>query len=181
VIFSDRTLAEMAFFYPMSEATMRSTNGVGEVKFARYGTIFLDLIREYCRTRNLVEKPRPAGDQAVRPRQPELGERSIQVGEAFNAGRSLEQLATEMHVQPDTIIQHLINYALAGNTMRQNGEFLALSKLPVDQQVIVLKAFKKLGAQRLKPVFEELGGTISYDELKILRLHFLSSANGQTG
>jgi ATP-dependent DNA helicase RecQ len=48
VIFSDRTLAEMAFYYPMSERNMRSTNGVGEVKFARYGEIFLSLIREYC-------------------------------------------------------------------------------------------------------------------------------------
>ena len=38
----------------------------------------------------------------------------------------------------------------------------------------MLEAFKKLGAERLKPVFEELGGTISYDELKILRLHYLS-------
>ncbi len=59
----------------------------------------------------------------------------------------------------------------------QSGEFLALSHLPADQQAAALDAFKKLGAERLKPVFEELGGTISYDELKILRLHYLSSLN----
>ena len=114
VIFSDKTLAEMAFFYPMSEQNMRSTNGVGEVKFARFGEIFLGLIREYCRSRNLVEKPRTAENQTLRSIQPELGQRSVQVGEAFNAGRGLEQLATEMQVRSDTIIQHLINYALAG-------------------------------------------------------------------
>jgi ATP-dependent DNA helicase RecQ len=181
VIFSDKTLAEMAFFYPMTKTSMRSTNGVGDVKFDRYGEIFLGLIGEYCRARNLVEKPRPARDQAVRSKQTELGERSIQVGEAFNAGHSLEQLAADLQVRPDTIIQHLINYMLAGNNLRQNEEFLALSKLPADQQASVLEAFKNLGAQRLKPVFEELGGTISYDELKIIRLHYLSSASPQTG
>ncbi len=179
IIFSDRTLAEMAFFYPMSERNMRSTNGVGEVKFARYGEIFLDIIREYCRARNLTEKPRSAGSQAVRSRQPELAERSIQVAEAFNSGRSLDQLAADLRIQPDTIIQHLINYALAGNTLRQDGEFLALSRLPAGEQAAVLTAFTKLGAERLKPVFEELGGTISYDELKILRLHYLSHLANQ--
>ena len=104
VIFSDRTLVEMAFYYPMTEENMRSTSGVGEVKFARYGEIFLSLIREYCQARNLVEKPRTTGAPTVRSKQSELGERYIQVGEAFNAGRSLEQLAAECQVQPDTII-----------------------------------------------------------------------------
>ena len=180
VIFSDRTLAEMAYYYPMTERSIRSMNGVGEMKFIRYGELFMDLIREYCRIRNLAEKPRSAGDQAARSSRPELGERANQVGEAFNAGRSFEQLASEMQVRPDTIIQHLINYVLAGNALRRNGEFLALSKLPAEQQTIVLETFKKLGANRLKPVFEELGGTVSYDELKILRLHYLSSASPQS-
>jgi ATP-dependent DNA helicase RecQ len=180
VVFSDKTLAEMACYYPMTERNLRNTNGVGEVKFARYGEIFLDLIRGYCQTRNLAEKIRPAGDQTVRSRQTELGERSIQVGEAFNAGRSLVQLAAENQVRLETIIQHLINYALAGNALCQNGEFLAISRLTADEQATVLETFKRLGAERLKPVFEELGGTISYDELKILRLHYLSSTNRQT-
>lgn len=102
------------------------------------------------------------------------------MGEAFNAGRSFEQLAEELQVRPDTIIQHLINYVLAGNALRQNDEFLALSRLTGQQQAIVLGAFQKLGAERLKPVFEELGGTISYDELKILRLNYLSSTRPQS-
>jgi ATP-dependent DNA helicase RecQ len=180
VIFSDRTLAEMAYYYPMTERSMRSTNGVGEVKLARYGEIFLNIIRKYCQDRNLEEKPRQIERQAFHSSRPELSGRAVQVGEAFNAGRTIQQLAAELQVQPDTIMQHLINYALEGSPMRQSGEFLALSRLPPEQQVAALEAFKKLGAERLKPVFEELGGMISYDELKILRLHYLCSLNPQT-
>ena len=175
VIFSDKTLSEMAYYYPMNEQSMRTISGIGDVKFTRYGEIFLDLIREYCQAKNLIEKPRPPGRPANRSNPPELSERSIQVGEAYNARRTIQQLSAELQVQPDTILQHLWNYAKAGKTLRQGGEFLALSRLPADQQAAVLVAFKKLGAERLKPVFEELGGTISYDELKILRLHYLSS------
>ena len=177
VIFSDKTLSEMAYYYPMNEQSMRTISGIGNVKFTRYGEIFLDLIHEYCQARNLIEKPQPPGRPANRSNPPELSERSIQVGEAYNAGRSIQQLSAEQQVQPDTILQHLWNYAKAGKTLRQSGEFLALSHLPLDQQAAALDAFKKLGAERLKPIYEELGGTISYDELKILRLHYLSSLN----
>jgi ATP-dependent DNA helicase RecQ len=177
VIFSDKTLSEMAYYYPMNEQSMRTISGIGDVKFTRYGEIFLDLIREYCQARNLIEKPRPPGRPVKRSNPPELSERSIQVGEAYNARRTIQQLSAELQVQPDTILQHLWNYAKAGKTLRQSGEFLALSRLPLDQQAAILVAFKKLGAERLKPVYEELGGMISYDELKILRLHYLSSLN----
>ena len=36
-------------------------------------------------------------------------------------------------------------------------------------------AFQALGADLLKPVYEELGGSLDYDQLKLIRLHFLSS------
>jgi len=44
VIFPDKTLAEMAIVKPVSEGQMLDISGVGEVKLARYGKIFLDAI-----------------------------------------------------------------------------------------------------------------------------------------
>jgi hypothetical protein len=35
-------------------------------------------------------------------------------------------------------------------------------------------AFDEFGPERLKPVFEKLEGRVNYDELKILRLMYLS-------
>ncbi len=53
VIFSDKTLSEMAYYYPMNEQSMRTISGIGNVKFTRYGEIFLSLIREYCQAEDL--------------------------------------------------------------------------------------------------------------------------------
>jgi ATP-dependent DNA helicase RecQ len=47
VIFSDKTLKDMAAKLPMSERDFRQVHGVGEVKAEAYGSIFLREIREW--------------------------------------------------------------------------------------------------------------------------------------
>lgn len=47
IIFSDRTLREMAHAMPGSEAEMLQINGVGDTRFARYGHPFMALIRAW--------------------------------------------------------------------------------------------------------------------------------------
>lgn len=48
IVFSDRSLRDMATLHPMNEDTMLSVSGVGEVKLQRYGRQFLALIKRYC-------------------------------------------------------------------------------------------------------------------------------------
>ncbi len=48
VIFSDVSLAEMAFHLPINEAEMLTINGVGKHKMAKYGTQFIQTIQQYC-------------------------------------------------------------------------------------------------------------------------------------
>jgi ATP-dependent DNA helicase RecQ len=45
VVFSDRTLVELATHRPGSEAAMREIHGIGDAKLARYGTAFLEVVR----------------------------------------------------------------------------------------------------------------------------------------
>jgi len=46
IVFSDKTLKEIAVKRPVSKSEMLDINGVGEVKFERYGKIFLEKIKE---------------------------------------------------------------------------------------------------------------------------------------
>ncbi|NEX12284.1 MAG: DNA helicase RecQ [Prosthecochloris sp.] len=48
IVFSDRSLRDMAALLPKDDETMLEVSGVGEVKLERYGRIFLDWIRRYC-------------------------------------------------------------------------------------------------------------------------------------
>lgn len=185
VIFSDRTLVEIAAYYPMTPGSLKRINGIGQVKFENYGKILLDLVKEYCEERGLQEKlpgtreePRQVRPMESKPRETVSKPRHVVVGEAFNAGQSISDLMQQYGVQRGTILDHLALFAHEGNHLRQCDEFLSLLKIPDDQQEAALQAFEQLGTKFLKPVFDQLGGTVTYDNLKILRLHFLSSQKG---
>ena len=55
VIFSDRTLIEMAAYFPQTMGNLLDIHGVGIVKREKYGSIFLGLIQEYCRDSEMKE------------------------------------------------------------------------------------------------------------------------------
>ena len=48
VIFGDRSLIEMAKVYPKNQEEMLAINGVGPVKWIKYGQSFLDIIKKHC-------------------------------------------------------------------------------------------------------------------------------------
>ena len=56
IVFSDRTLIEMAAYYPQSSENLLNISGVGQVKARQYGDAFLDVIRSYCQKHGLTEK-----------------------------------------------------------------------------------------------------------------------------
>jgi ATP-dependent DNA helicase RecQ len=179
VVFSDRTLVEMAAYYPQSDASLRKVSGVGMVKAARYGDIFLDIIRAYCQEHNLAEKPRPE-TRLARVERPAAaasagqGSRTVEVGEAYNGGESIEELMKLYGVSLGTILEHLTRFGLDGNRLRAGDDLLELTRLRPEMQQSVLMAYAELGAERLKPIFERLNGTVNYDDLKIMRIVFLS-------
>jgi ATP-dependent DNA helicase RecQ len=57
VVFSDRTLHEMARSFPTREAELLSVSGVGEAKLARYGDVFAAAIRAFLARRPEIEHP----------------------------------------------------------------------------------------------------------------------------
>jgi ATP-dependent DNA helicase RecQ len=47
VIFSDKTLSEMAAKVPRTMEDLLRVNGIGKVKLEKYGAVFLELIRTH--------------------------------------------------------------------------------------------------------------------------------------
>jgi len=55
VIFSDKSLIEMATYYPMSINAFGMIHGVGEVKIKNYADIFISLIQDFCQQHQIHE------------------------------------------------------------------------------------------------------------------------------
>jgi len=184
MVFSDRSLVEMATYTPQSPQRFTDMHGVGQRKLAAYGDRFLEVIRTYCVERGLVERVK-RGEVSTRP--PTLagsaGERRSrwqEVGEAFAAGQTIEQLMALYDVKQSTIAAHLSQYVRSGGTL-DAGRILALSKLTKEEQARVLEMMSELGPERLSPIFEALGGAVSYEELHVMRTYYSSASQGLPG
>lgn len=178
VIFSDRTLVEMAAYYPQSHQSLLGISGIGQVKLEKFGGLFLEVIAPYCKKHKIAEKARETAparrEKAAKSAESGLGTRTTLIGEAYNDGASVKDLMERYQVTVGTVIDHLTRYALAGNRLRNGEDFQSLTSTSPDQQQAALAAFEELGAEYLKPVFDKLGGRVNYDELKILRLCHLA-------
>jgi ATP-dependent DNA helicase RecQ len=169
VIFSDKTLVEMSGYFPQSRESLLNISGVGKVKYERYGAAFLAIIKEYCKSNRIDEKYKTPARTADK----DAGRRYVAVGEAYNAGESVQDLMKRYDVTADTILNHLARFIQAGNPLRSAEDLIALSNLLPDQQLAVFKAFDQTGSDMLKPVYDKFNGTVNYDELRILRLCYL--------
>jgi ATP-dependent DNA helicase RecQ len=172
-IFHDRSLIEMATYLPQSIQSMAKIYGVGARKLETYGDAFLEIIVDYCNTHDLPERPKapPRGGSGTPPSRGKW--RYQEVGEMYDNGQSVEQIAAVFSVKTNTIIQHLERYRRDGHSIRAS-DLLALVAAPEAEQQRALEAFEDLGAGYLAPIFEALEGRVSYDDLRILRLHYLS-------
>jgi ATP-dependent DNA helicase RecQ len=57
VIFSDRTLVEMATCFPRNRESLLDIYGVGTVKCDKFGAAFMEIVEQFCRTHSSPERP----------------------------------------------------------------------------------------------------------------------------
>jgi ATP-dependent DNA helicase RecQ len=177
IIFSDRALVEMATHLPRTPEQFLDINGVGEAKLANFGAVFLELIRAHGAARGLPESPPLQPVQAETTAWVTAKRRFEEVGEAFAAGQSLDQLAARYDVKRGTIANHLQRYCEAGHRLDAD-RVLQSSGLSLAERERGLAAFGKLGRERLGLVYEALGGSVPYDELHLLRLYLTCRGQG---
>lgn len=174
IIFPNATLIEMAYYFPQQEDSLRTIHGIGDAKLDKYGPAFVKIIKNYCSERGIEERAKTGRNRPRRKKKGNRTRRYRRVGESYNNGRSITSLADEYDVKTATILKHLANYLKEENKLRTDG-LLEASILSDDQIRLVEQAFEKLGAGLLRPVYDELKGSIPYEELKLIRLYFLAS------
>ncbi len=173
VIFSDRTLAEMAAYFPQTSASMEHIHGVGEAKLEKYGDIFSSVIADYCLPRGIEEKRHPTVVKKPSRHAKSGSLRMELIGEAFNSGMPLEELANKFNIKPETVLNHLWRYLLEGRPVSAQ-RIRELITIPGPLLEEALAALDRLGTRYLKPIYEALDERVSYDELRLIRMHYLA-------
>ncbi|PPK88304.1 ATP-dependent DNA helicase RecQ [Neolewinella xylanilytica] len=134
LIFSDRTLEEMAAAEPTSEREMARINGVGEVKLARFGDHFIQAIKNFDGGAEAPE-PEPVKKRDGDVRKARRAEDRERHGDtpthlvslaALQAGESVKAIATARGVKPATVYSHLVK------AYREGSDFAIESLLPAE-------------------------------------------------
>jgi len=172
VIFPDKTLIEMAKYLPQSERFLEDIHGVGKYKIQKYSKHFLPIIIKYCQSNNMIEKLRVT--KRNKKKKTTKKAKYIEISEAYAECVSFEKLQNKFKVKPFTLISHLTTYVSEGNKINTD---LLFSQIETNEekQKEVFAAFDKFGADYLKPIFDELSETVSYDDLRILKICYLNN------
>ena len=61
IVFSDKSLVHMCVIRPVNKNEMLSVSGVGEFKYEKYGEVFLEKVKEFCREHKKTDDPDSLG------------------------------------------------------------------------------------------------------------------------
>jgi len=173
IVFSDKTLREMAKFYPQSEKALLAISGVGSFKADKYGSLFMELISDYCIPREIAEVCKAAPVRTNPAIKTELISKSQQVAEYVQSGHNLQECMVHFGVQLSTILEHLQRYLEADGWLDSN-ILNSYCTLGDSDRIRIRACFYELGLDTLSQVYHALGEQISYTDLKLIRLAMLA-------
>jgi ATP-dependent DNA helicase RecQ len=173
VVFPDKSLHAMALQRPQDAAHFAHIPGVGKSKLEEYGTLFTNEIREYCFLHDMEMDREPAAEerqqdadrQATPTRSNAISMTHQLTLNLHRAGKSIQEIAQERNIKPDTAMSYLAELIEAGETID------VTSLISLGHYDTIVAALDQLGSATLKPVKEFLGDEYSYSEIKLVRAH----------
>jgi ATP-dependent DNA helicase RecQ len=170
VIFSDKTLMDMARKLPLCERDMKKVSGVGDTKYANYGELFLAEIKSYVAGNpdalKNINGSLFTGTAILNKQNEKRKDKSDTVHlthELAMQGLSIEEIAETRSLSRTTIIEHL-EKIIAGGHEIDIDKFIDGAR-----RKMIEDAFIELKTRKLSPVIEHFSGTVTYDEAKLAR------------
>ncbi len=171
VIFGDKSLQDMATYFPQSLGSFARVYGVGQRKLQELGETFVRAIQAYTKHKGVTEKPRSEPAVTRTPTIALLGTTYTATQELLNQKLPIEEIARRRKMSPTTIVGHIEKLM----QHRKNVDVEYLRPAANDLQEIA-QAFQKTKSWLLSPVREILGERFTYEELRLARLFLQSEA-----
>ena len=166
VIFNNRTLQDMARRVPRSPAEFACVSGVGQAKLEDLGGPFLERINAYAREQGWPVPSASAPRNVRTAKEPRVVNQSYrETGQLISEGASLGKVAEARGLTVGTILGHLERLVEEG--VEVEWEHLLP---PAEHRAEIETVLGYLGENPLRPVWEELEGRFSYDEIRLVRL-----------
>jgi ATP-dependent DNA helicase RecQ len=167
VIFQDPSLEEMATVYPVTEEELSHINGVGGGKVAKFGKPFIELITKYVEDNDLIT----ASDVVVKS-SVNKSKIKIFIIQQIDRKIDLDEIAGAKNMKLNDLIEEIEHICYSGT--RLNLDYYIDQIMDDDRQQDIFGHFMSAENDSIKLALEELGADYSEEEIRLMRIKFLS-------
>ena len=167
VIFQEPSLEAMATTYPVTVEELQNIPGVGAGKAKRYGEEFVKVIKTYV-DENEIERPE---DLRVR-KVPMHGNLKISIIKSIDRKIDLREVASFNGLEFDQLLDNIEAIVNAGNKV--NIKYFIDEILDPEEEEEICDYFRESQSDDIKEAFAELCPDYSEEEVRLVRIKFLS-------
>jgi ATP-dependent DNA helicase RecQ len=168
VIFQDVSLEQMATDYPVTLEELKNIQGVGEGKIRQpYAKEFVELIKRYCEENDIVRQ----SDLRVRT----VAKKSIlkvKIIQAIDRQVALDDIATAQGLEFEDLLSEVEAIVYSGTKL--NIDYFLDEVMDEDHIDDIYDYFAESETDSLEAAIDELGGECSEDEIRLVRIKFIS-------
>lgn len=167
VIFQDASLEAMATIYPQTIDELQNIPGVGAGKAKRYGEEFCKLIKRHCEE-NEIERPEDLRIRTV------ANKSKIKVSIIHSIDRkvALDDIAVAKGIDFDELLDEIEAIVYSGTKI--NIDYFIDEVMDEDHVNDIYQYFKESETDDLDTAVEELGDDYSEEEIRLVRIKFIS-------
>jgi len=168
VIFQDPSLEDMCIQYPVSLAELQNITGVGAGKAQRFGKEFIEVIRQYVAEKEII---RPQ-DMVVKSVVNKSGIK-VYIIQSIDRKMDLHDIADAKNLEYDQLLSEIEAIVNSGTKLNINYH---IENEMDEEHVEDIYAYFKEDAETdsLEEAAKELGGDYSEEEIRLVRIKFLS-------
>ncbi len=166
VIFQEPTLIEMATQYPIRLEELERIPGVGPVKAQKFGKPFVDLIRNYVEENN-IERPVELIVPVPQKRQVDWAE----IIQSTDMRVPLPTIARRLNLSLEELIDKLEQIVFVAGVKLRLG-YAVEAMMDIDRIEEAFEYFYEAEDDDIEKAMRALRGEYTYEELRLLRLHF---------
>ena len=167
VIFQDPSLEAMATTYPITIEELRNIPGVGEGKAKRYGQEFVELIRRHVEE-NEIERPEDMRVRTVANK----SKMKVSIIQSIDRKVALDDIALAKGIEFDELLDEVESIVYSGTKL--NIDYFLEEVLDDDKVDEIYEYFKESETDDIEEAVEELGDDYSEEEIRLVRLKFIS-------
>ncbi len=167
VIFQDPSLEAMATTYPITIEELQNIPGVGSGKAKRYGEEFVKVIKAHVEE-NEIERPEDLRVRSVANK----SKLKISIIQGIDRKIALDALAESKGLEFNELLNEIEAIVYSGTKISIN--YFLDEVMDEDRQLDIFEYFKESESDDLEEAIKELGNEYSEEEIRLVRIKFLS-------